>query len=714
MAAPVYTTDLVAITTADQNTGFDRIGTGNIEPDETDIFIVGTQSISKVAFQNASRGISYDSGADQTTTLSTGNNPNGNQYVYIWAIYLISDVLGVANPASGTDPGLWIAAGDNINANGGGNWDKWRVGGVDTFAFGTAWRCYATDLITTSPHPGVTTGAVTTLQYFGFGANVPAGGPTKGNPIAIDQIKRGSYIGVEDGVGDEATFARLATDDAENTTPNRFGLFYEVDGVYILNTEIRLGDTNAVDFTDTGSTIAGLLEIQNTDAITNNADGGKNRITFRNGSGTSNIDISNLTVISSGANNPIDIISVDQVNLTMTACSLFDVRLLQLNDNSNQTLTRCTLPQKAVTISTNNMNGTNTNARTIQNGATITSCTIDGTSTTTLTSGIEVSGTNAVDLSKITSCNFTGDGRALLLGTIAGSQGDVTVSYNGHTYDSGYTTGATQTATAGPSGTSNAVIEVNVGSGTNLIISVSNTAQIPSVRNTGTGTVEIRANITVSISGIHGASEVRVLQNPSPYSATSLPAPTAVALASTERVSADIIVGDGTNYIQYTNNNGKLRINAVGTATFDEVLTNGDTISNSPNGSALTDGDQVCVFIRDDDDNPTLQLEDDGLIVASGGTGQTAPTASTIDTDTDFATFTSVFGTTLNSANSKTVSIENKEAVYEFAVPINTVIDFLVFKIGDEPFLVTEQTITDANNSFPISQVGDRTYKNPA
>ena len=186
----------------------------------------------------------------------------------------------------------------------------------------------------------------------------------------------------------------------------------------------------------------------------------------------------------------------------MTACSLFDVRLLQLNDNSNQTLTRCTLPQKAVTISTNNMNGTNTNARTIQNGATVTACTIDGTSTTTLTSGIEVSGTNAVDLSKITSCNFSGDGRALLLGTIAGSQGDVTVSYNGHTYATGYTTGATQAATAGPSGTSNAVIEVNVGSGTNLIVSVSNTAQIPSVRNIGNGTVEITAAVSLTLTNI--------------------------------------------------------------------------------------------------------------------------------------------------------------------------------------------------------------------
>lgn len=589
MAAPVYTTDLVAITTADQNTNFDRIGTGNIEPDETDIFIVGTQSISKVAFQNSSRGISYDTGANQTTTLSTGNNPNGNQYVYIWAIYLIPDVLEVANPASGTDPGLWIASGNNISSNGGGNWDKWRVGGTDTFAFGTAWRCYSVDFITTSPHPGVTTGTQTTLQYFGFGANVPSGGPTKGNPIAIDQIKRGSYIGVEDGAGDPATFARLAADDAENTTPNRFGLFYEVDGVYILNTEIRLGDLNFVEFTDTGSTIAGLLEVQNTDAITNNTDGGKNRITFRNGLSASTIDISNLTVISAGGNNPVDIISVDAVNLTMTSCSLFDVRLLQLNDNSNQTLTRCTLPQKAVTISTNNMNGTNTNARTIQNGATITSCTVDGTSTTTLTSGIEVSGTNAADLSKITNCNFTGNGRALLLGTIAGSQGDVTVSYNGHTYDTGYTTGATQAATAGPSGTSNAVIEVNVGSGTNLIVSVSNTAQIPSVRNIGNGTVEITAAVSLTLTNILDGTEIVILD--SRDDTTPYEAPTVIARV--ENLTGGVDVGttavngtaggttDANTFTFDANSGATLYIKAFRTGSIADTIVDSYTVSQN-------------------------------------------------------------------------------------------------------------------------------------
>ena len=146
----------------------------------------------------------------------------------------------------------------------------------------------------------------------------------------------------------------------------------------------------------------------------------------------------------------------------------------------------------------------------------------------------------------------------------------------------------------------------------------------------------------------------------------------------------------------------------MGTATFNGILNNGDTFTNSPNGAALTAGDEICVFIRNDVDNPTLQLEDDGLIVSG------TPSASTILTTTSFATFTSAFGTTLNSANSKTVSVERKNAVYEFSVTKNDVIDFTVFKIGDEPILTLDQTITDDNKSFPTSQVGDRNYRDPA
>ena len=47
--------------------------------------------------------------------------------------------------------------------------------------------------------------------------------------------------------------------------------------------------------------------------------------------------------------------------------------------------------------------------------------------------------------------------------------------------------------------------------------------------------------------------------------------------------------------------------------------------TNSPNGTALTDGNVVCLFVRNDEDNPTLQIADE-FVVATGGTGQTSYT----------------------------------------------------------------------------------------
>ena len=60
------------------------------------------------------------------------------------------------------------------------------------------------------------------------------------------------------------------------------------------------------------------------------------------------------------------------------------------------------------------------------------------------------------------------------------------------------------------------------------------------------------------------------------------------------------------------------------------------------------------------------------------------------------------------------VSVEKKEARFEYSVANNTVVDFTVFKKGDEPVLSTGQTITADNRTFPISQVGDRNYLDPA
>jgi len=227
---------------------------------------------------------------------------------------------------------------------------------------------------------------------------------------------------------------------------------------------------------------------------------------------------------------------------------------------------------------------------------------------------------------------------------------------------------------------------------------------IPTVRNSNGSTTVINVNVTVTVSGVLGNSEIKVLPTSgSPYSGNTLSDFTSPI--ATETVSADTNTGDGgSNFISYSNNGGFVQINANGTNTFSGVLTDGDAAS-----TALADGDIVRVTIRDNADNSTLQLFDEFEV-----DGTPAPSASAILTKTSFATFTSVFGTALNSANSKTVTVEKVDARYQFSVASGTEIDFLTYRVGSNPILTIGQTITDDNKTFPLSQLGDRNYKDPA
>ena len=268
-------------------------------------------------------------------------------------------------------------------------------------------------------------------------------------------------------------------------------------------------------------------------------------------------------------------------------------------------------------------------------------------------------------------------------------------TFNNFTY-SGY---ASTTGTTG-----NEVIINNSGQPVTVTVSGGDTPSVDS--DVGSPKVTIVNNATVSLTRLLGNTEVSILDNPSPYSATSLPAPTAITVASTERVSADTNTGDGSsNYISYSNNSGFVQINAIGLSAnftnFPGVLQ--DTNATSPRNLAA--GDMVRVTIRDDADNPSLQLFDEFEV---SGT----PSSASILTTTSFSTFTSAFGTTLNSANSKTVTVEKVDARFQFSTPVGNVIDILAFRTGSDPVLSLENTAETGN--LPLTQVGDRNYRDPA
>jgi len=268
---------------------------------------------------------------------------------------------------------------------------------------------------------------------------------------------------------------------------------------------------------------------------------------------------------------------------------------------------------------------------------------------------------------------------------------------------SGYSTASPGTNSTPSSGSTDAMVFNN--SGGAVTITVSGGTNV-TVRNAASSTTTVINNATVSLTRLLGNTEISVLENPSPYSATSLPAPAVTTVASTERVSADTITGNGSSdYVLYTNNSGFLQINAIGLGAnftnFPGVLQD----TNASNPRNLAAGDRVRVTIRDDADNPSLQLFDEFEV---SGT----PTASAVLTTTSFSGFTSAFGTTLNSANSKTVTVEKVDARFQFSTPVGNVIDILAFRTGSDPVLSLENTAETGN--LPLSQTGDRNYRDPA
>jgi hypothetical protein len=178
-------------------------------------------------------------------------------------------------------------------------------------------------------------------------------------------------------------------------------------------------------------------------------------------------------------------------------------------------------------------------------------------------------------------------------------------------------------------------------------------------------------------------------------------------VSSTERISADTFVGDNTNYYQINTGGTFVTIDAVGSAVFSNfpgVLQD----TNATNPRALADGDKIRIVVRDDDTNPSLQLFDEFEVDAD----PTAPTTTSIITKTLSSGFTSAFGTAITGANSKTVTVEKVDARFQFSTPVGNVIDILAFRTGSNPILSLNNSAETGN--IPLTQVGDRNYRDPA
>ena len=224
--------------------------------------------------------------------------------------------------------------------------------------------------------------------------------------------------------------------------------------------------------------------------------------------------------------------------------------------------------------------------------------------------------------------------------------------------------------------------------------------------NTGGGTLSyLRADdgtqwfppttFNLTVRGLLGNTEVRVYDNPSLFSGGS----SSIEAAGVENVAAVTFTGDGaSNYLRLnrdlSNNIGSVSLIGTGVDLLDVGATAGDTIR---------------VLVRDNADNPTLELFDEFTVV--GGTSSTSISFDPI-LNTSQSKFFSVIGSDIG-ANSKTVTVERVNASQTFTLPPGDY-DIFVYRIGSLPIITKEFDLNTADGSLPISQVRDRVYKNPA
>ena len=646
MAAATYNTDLADFETFEvgASTVTEVTGytaTSKFEDQDGDNPIQGTLHASAEQ-RNANTGSIVVNGTG--TTLAAG------EAFFIWQNFLQAGAVNTFANA-----GII-----GIVGTGTGDYYRWTVGGSD---FGRnpygGWANLVCDpTIATGRTPVGSPG--TSYSIVGYGCDVITA-ITKGSPYNLDAIRSGrGEVLVTDGdlANGYATFEGIATEN--DLLDNRWGLFQDQFGTYLWKGLLSLGTTTSVDFRDANRVIV----IDNTIVVGSSF----NRIEVNNA--VSNIDWDAINISALGTVSRGQFEMIDGATLDFNTCVFTDMDTFIFNkgtgkcDLINSTWRRC----RAVT----------------QAGATFTNCTFDETDSGATESLI------ANNLSLVTDCTFNRSSGSVNAVFVDNITANATLTWDNNTL-TGY---GPQTAGNGISSTAGGAIRLRFTSGTPTItIAVTGqSATIPTVEivnDGGTGTVNITAAVSLDITGLLGNSEVRVYNNPSRLTGNS----TSTEVGGVETVAAFTDTGDGTNYISYNTGGANVSIDITGTLSGTFVATE------------LANGDTFRVLVRDNADNPTLQIFDEFTV---SGT----PTTTSITTTTASAGFTSAFGSVINGANAKTVTVEKQKATETFSLSAGAY-DIAILRTASLPVYFLEQSIT-ADGSIPVSQVLDRVYKNPA
>ncbi len=492
-------------------TGWTALGGGasGLVAPETDFFIQGSNCISKAGWSTAIKGIIYNMGSGQT--VSSG------KAVYMWIYYWAPNSLDVE---AGSPGGMQLLIGSATTA-----YKAWDIRGKDTLTYG-GWVCGVVDPTTTADD---TTGSPSaTLQYFGATANVPAAGPSKGQPLGIDAFRHGRDFTCTNGeAGNYATFAGAATFNDYNDGTNgyrRYGQFQAIDGGYLMQCRFLMGSSGtAVDFRDSNKNIL----VANTKKVAATFN------TFEIQNATSRVDWTNISIKSLGTVSKGTLVVTDNADVNFDGCVFTDMNTFTFLANSTintSTFRRC---------------GLITQASAVFNG-----CTFDSS-----TSSATILANNPANISN---CSFTSDGsnHALEI-TTAGTYAFASNSFFSYASADG--------------STGNEVIYNNSGGSVTLNVTGSGAGTI-SVRN-GAGastTVASSASLVINIVDSEGAAltqncEVTIVKN-----------------SDTTILFEEDNITDGTTTYSYSSGGGTVTyVNVLNVAGYQPKTVNNVTLPSS-------------------------------------------------------------------------------------------------------------------------------------
>jgi len=716
--AGTYSTDLVALF-AQSSTGEtsgggvnalghttyqaygDGASTGNSRRyGDPDLYIVGTNGITCEAEATATPP--RQSSIGMTPTGSTDGTSPVNTAGYVMSLYgFFPSPVGTQDfgNTGGGGGGTQVLIGQNASGTTTATpYRGYRVDGKDTLIIG-GWQQYFVDpqnAPTGATNGTYNTGAAPTSAGIAFNTFVDL----RRDPIAgVDGIRWGRHLFSITGgtltsvsqtlASTAANFIQAEDYDQYNAggTPtngsavdggyHRFGQIQPVGAGYSLRGVISIGTAaTAVNFDDRNS----IFQIPDLFLTYDDF----NRIELRNTS--SNITFVNATFNFVPRN---DLIPAGDAPAT-------PLGNFEVFNNPTVALQGCSFNDMGTFIFQSNTTLTDTTIRrcgqATQNGATITNSTFEDT---TSDASLLVSTTSAVtDFAKITNTKFNGDGSNHAIEfdvpfTNANTPSDIILTWSGNTLTD--TTG-TVTYTAGSTGNfsstgadANAAIALVNNSSQTITISVVDGSDIPSVENTGSGTVTVVSEITVTISGLLGNTEVSVLENPSPYTQT---------LSEQQAGSGPVSLFNEDFVSAVTGTD--IEVDTQGTANVTQIISSTTDFTNM---TGLVSGDFIRVTER-----------------VSGQNLRTFDTFEVVSVAANVIDVVNVASSTLNQQSiidttGDTITVEKIDASYTFAVPNGEVVDILLFRVGSLPIFLLNQTISSTNNSFPVTQTLDRNFE---